>query len=113
MNNGLVTLLVALIGLAGGGGGIWAALTIGTAKRKMLAEAKATEAGTVTVLTKAAVDLVEPLQERIRELEGESRELRKELRGARGEIRQLTADIAQLRKELNIEREKNKNLNGR
>lgn len=78
--SGWVSVVLAVLALLGGGGGVYSMATVGATKRKMLADTEATKAGTVAVLGKAAVELLEPLRTRVRELETDVDQLRQRVR---------------------------------
>jgi hypothetical protein len=97
-------IILAILALAGGGGGLYSALTVGATRRKMVAEAAQVQANTTTVLGGFAVDvLLKPLRERIQELEEEVEGLRQRVRQAyeaQEEIERLRALIRRYEDEI-------------
>ncbi|MBW8792155.1 MAG: hypothetical protein JF597_00690 [Streptomyces sp.] len=78
--------LTAIIGLLGGIGGCAALLGQFFQRRKIRAE-------TADVLTDTALTLVQPLQQRVKELEGEARNTRLEVRAAHDDARYLRDEL--------------------
>lgn len=89
-------IILALIGIVGGGGGIYSALTVGATRRKMIAESEGITANTMTVLGRSAVELLEPLRLRVKELEAEVESLRSRVRDLTAELSERDATILRL-----------------
>ncbi len=81
--------IIAVVAAVGGLGGIGAFLQVFSQRRKFKAEA-------TDVLTDTALTLVEPLRERVAELEEEARRTRAEVAQARSEARALRDEVVDL-----------------
>lgn len=94
----LMPVVLALIGLVGGGGGIWSVVNLKATRQKMLAEAGKTNVDAVTALGNLAIDVfLDPLKTRVKELEAEVGQLRQQVREARdaeAEVDRLKRKIA-------------------
>jgi len=80
-----LTIAMGVLTLLGGGGGLYALLTLGATRRKILAEATSIKAGAdetvadaAKVLIGGAADLVEPLKRELREVRVELAAVRRE-----------------------------------
>ncbi|BAL87285.1 hypothetical protein AMIS_20650 [Actinoplanes missouriensis 431] len=82
-------IVTAVIGVLGGIGGLGALVGSVFQRRKIRAEA-------ADVLTDTALTLVEPLQERVKEVTKEAKEAREEARQAREEMADLRTSLAEL-----------------
>jgi predicted RNase H-like nuclease (RuvC/YqgF family) len=95
----LTTIILGLIGLAGGGGGIWSVINLRATKAKMIADAQQTQANTATALGSFAVEvLLDPLKKRIGELEAEVAKLYLQVR----EAREAEAEVDRLKRKNTI-----------
>lgn len=95
----LLPIILAVITLAGGGGGVWSLLTVGKQKRQLVAQANQLEAqgreqiaNTVKTLGAAAADMVEPLQRTLALAEARADTLNAQLQQARAEVGQLRTE---------------------
>ncbi len=84
-----IATIIAIVAALGGIGGFSAFFQVFSQRRKFKAEA-------ADVLTGAALELIEPLQARVRELEQEARATRAEVAQARSEARALKDEVVDL-----------------
>lgn len=84
-----VQILITVVGLLGGAGGIAAVATVAVQRRKLKAD-------TADVLTDTALQLVEPLKARVRELEGEVQTTRRSAVAANSEVERLRDSVRDL-----------------
>lgn len=92
-----LVIVLAVIAAAGGGSGLYSALTVGSARRKLTAESDGITATTMALLGKSAVDMLDPLRQRVHELEDEVDGLREKVRNLTAEIADRDRTIVQLR----------------
>jgi len=89
--------LAALLGLIGtvlgGGGGLYALLTVRAARRRIVAQADETVAGAARVLIGGAADLVEPLKRELGEVRADLRQVRRDADALDRQLRRLIAMI--------------------
>lgn len=81
--------IIAIVAALGGLGGIGAFFQVFSQRRKFKAEA-------TDVLTDTALTLVEPLRQRVAELEEEARRTREEVKQARNDARALRDEVVDL-----------------
>lgn len=72
--------------VGGGGATLVAGVQAVLSRRKIGSEAERTDADAASILSKTAMELVEPLGKRIKELEAEVGDLRRQVREAVGEL---------------------------
>jgi uncharacterized coiled-coil DUF342 family protein len=81
--------IMTALGAVGGLGGLATALTVFLQRKKFKAEA-------ADVLTDTALTLVEPLQQRVKEVTAEAREARDETRRSRVEVAELRETLTDI-----------------
>lgn len=91
-----LVIVLAVIAMAGGGGGLYGALTVGSARRKMTAESDGITAATIALLGKSAVEMLDPLLARVHELEAEVDSLHTKVRALRAELSEREHTIAEM-----------------
>src|ERR1700754_2037565 len=86
MSNGWIQVLTSALSVVGAGGGLGAVATA-------ILRRRATNAEAADVITDTALVLVEPLKQRIRDLENEVRELQRTVKDALAELGRLRAAL--------------------
>jgi len=88
--------VIGAVATLGAGAGFWSVLTLGATKRKLIAEAKLSEANTAALLSQSAREWIERLEQRVQAAEAEADGLRRAAHAARGEVDELRQAVADL-----------------
>lgn len=113
MRDPIIVAIISAVAALGAGGGLYGAFTIRSTRRNLEAQANRADAEVITLLGKASVDMLKPLQERVDFLTAQVDAATETLQRWHALIHQDGIDLLRLREAIRADREAERLRNGR